>query len=100
MELTAARTCLDDEWQPTSDWFDLAGQFMLQSVIDQYVINGRCQTERLVAIFAFGSPGVEHDSQVAETVALQRLFCKDGSQSEELPEWTELRHRYIEEVRS
>ncbi|KAJ4984909.1 hypothetical protein SVAN01_09603 [Stagonosporopsis vannaccii] len=97
MELTAARTCLDNEWQPTSDWFDLAGQFMLQAVIDQYMINGCCQTERLAAIFAFGNPGAERNGEATDIIALRRLFCKDGSWSEELPEWTALRHQYIKE---
>lgn len=98
VELTSARTCLGDEWQPTSDWFELAGQFMLQAVIDQYIINGHCQTERLVAIFAFGSPGAERSEEAPDTAAMRRLFCKEGSRSEELPEWTTVRHRYIKEV--
>lgn len=98
MELTAARTRLDNEWQPTSDWFDLAGQFMLQAVIDQYIINGHCQTDRLGAIFAFGNPGADHNSEAADTAALRTLFCKDCSPLKELSEWTAVRNRYIKEV--
>ncbi|KAH6637640.1 hypothetical protein C7974DRAFT_432520 [Boeremia exigua] len=100
IELTAARTCLGDEWQPTSDWFDLAGQFMLQAVIDQYFTNGSCQTETLVAIFAFGNPGDEGDSEGPDIAAMRRLFCRDGNQSEELPEWTAVRRRYIKKSRT
>lgn len=99
VELTAARAGLGDEWQPTSDWFDLAGQFMLQAVIDQYIVNGHCQQETRTAIFAFGSPGAVSRSERHEIAAMRNVFCEGNEQSEERPEWTSVRLRYIKEVR-
>lgn len=97
IELTAARTCLGDEWRPTSDWYDLAGQFMLQALIDQYLTNGTCHEETLVAIFAFGNPGAGCGGEGPEVTAMRDLFCKDDNRSEEVPEWTTIRRRYLKE---
>ncbi|KAF1928928.1 uncharacterized protein M421DRAFT_62135 [Didymella exigua CBS 183.55] len=95
IELTAARTCLGDEWEPTSDWFDLAGQFMLQAVIDQYVTNGHCSAECLTAIFAFGDPGAKLGSEGSDVTAMRSLFCTGDSSRTELPEWKRIRAIYI-----
>lgn len=98
IELTAARTLLGDEWEPTSDWFDLAGQFMLQAVIDQYVTNGHCSIECCTAIFAFGDPGAKRGSEATDVTAMRSLFCTDGSSRTELPEWTAIRRKHIKAV--
>lgn len=99
IELTAARTNLGDEWQPTSDWFDLAGQFMLQAVVDQYLRTGQCPTETFTSIFAFGTLTAEpEEGDGAAVRATQSLFCREDSPQEELPEWTASRRRYIREV--
>ena len=100
IELTAARSSLGDEWQPTSDWFDLAGQFMLQAVVDRCLINGQCDTTAFTSIFAFGNPGVERPGEGKDVTAMRTLFCKDGSPPEELPEWTVIRRQYVKEVSS
>jgi hypothetical protein len=98
IELTAARAGLKEEWQPTSEWFDLAGQFMLQAVIDSYVVNGHCSEDTHTAIFAFGSPGVASNDERPDIAALRTLFCKDDSATEEHPTWTATRARYMKEV--
>ncbi|KAJ4344297.1 hypothetical protein N0V95_006174 [Ascochyta clinopodiicola] len=95
----AARTNLGDDWQPKSDWFDLAGQFMLQAVVDQYLVHRECQLVTMKSIFAFGSVGAEHDDgEGTDSTAMRRLFCRDDQPAEELPEWTAIRRRYLKEV--
>ncbi|KAF3053525.1 hypothetical protein E8E11_011330 [Didymella keratinophila] len=95
VELTAARTRLGDDWEPTSDWFNLAGQFMLQAVIDQYVTNGRCSSERFTAIFAFGDPGAQRESEGTDVTAMRSLFCTGDASRTKLPEWKTVRSNYI-----
>jgi hypothetical protein len=99
VELTAARARLDDDWQPTSDWFDLAGQFMLHAVIDQHLTNGSCTRDELESCFAFGYPGFERrEDEGSDITAMRVLFCRDDASGEELPEWTAIRQRYLKEV--
>ncbi|KAJ4341617.1 hypothetical protein N0V87_001632 [Didymella glomerata] len=92
IELTAARARLDDDWEPTSDWFNLAGQFMLQAVIDQYMTNGHCSSECFTAIFAFGNPGAQREGEGTDVTAMRSLFCTGDA---ELPEWKRVRSNYI-----
>ena len=98
VELTAARAGLKEEWQPTAEWYDLAGQFMLQAVIDSYVVNGHCFEDMHTAIFAFGSPGAASNDERPDIAAMRNLFCKDGSPAEEHASWTATRARYMQEV--
>ncbi|KZM22563.1 uncharacterized protein EKO05_0009706 [Ascochyta rabiei] len=99
VELTAARANLGDDWQPTSDWFELAGQFMLQAVIDRHLVDRECQPAAIISIFAFGSVGAEReDGEGTDITAMRRLFCRENQPTEELPEWTAIRRRYIREV--
>lgn len=98
IELTAARTRLGDDWEPTSDWFNLAGQFMLQAVIDQYVTNGHCSAESFTAIFAFGDPGAQRENEGTDITAMRSLFCTGDVSRTELPEWEKVRSNYIKIV--
>jgi hypothetical protein len=98
IELTTARTLLGDGWEPTSDWFELAGQFMLQAVIDQYITNGHCSIERFTAIFAVGNPGAKHSSEGTDVTAMRSLFCTGDTSGTELPEWQRIRSSNIEAV--
>lgn len=101
VELTAARTSLGDgdEWQPISDWYKLAGQFMLQATIDQYLINSECRPEVMASIFSFGSMGAEHEhSEGSDIASVRTVFCKDDHPDQEFPEWTTTRSRYLREV--
>ncbi|KAF3004941.1 hypothetical protein E8E13_007446 [Curvularia kusanoi] len=95
--ITMTAVCLREEWQPTSEWYDLAGQFMLQAVIDQYVITGCCHDETRTAIFAFGSPGAVSNDEKPDIAAIRTLFCKDESPSEEHASWAAIRRRYVKE---
>lgn len=97
IELTAARAGLKEEWQPTSEWYDLAGQFMLQAVIDAYVVHGHCSKDTHAAIFAFGSPGAASNGERPDIAAMRTLFCKDGSPAAEHAGWTATRARYMKE---
>lgn len=98
IELTAARAGLKEEWQPTSEWYDLAGQFMLQAVLDSYVVNGHCSEDMHTAIFAFGSPGAASNDERPGIAAMRTLFCKDDNPAEEHASWTAIRARYMREV--
>jgi hypothetical protein len=99
VELTAARVNLDDDWLPTSEWFDLAAQFMLQAVIGEYLRNGAYGDEAFDTIFAYGCPGVERwADEPADVAAMRRLFCAEGNLREENREWTRIKRRYINEL--
>jgi hypothetical protein len=100
IELTAARVQLDEEdWMPSSEWFDLAGQFMLQAAIEEYLRNGAHGDETFNTIFAFGCPGARWAEEGADVSAMRRLFCDESNPREEIREWTDVKQRYISEVR-
>ncbi|CAN9306167.1 unnamed protein product [Alternaria alternata] len=99
IELTAARVNLDDDWLPTSEWFDLAGQFMLQAVIGEYLRNGAYGDETFNTIFAYGCPGVERwAEEPADVAAMRKLFCAEGKLREENREWTRIKQQYVSEL--
>lgn len=99
IELTAARIDLEDGWIPTTDWFDLIGEFMLQAVIEEYLRQGAHGPDDFNTIFAFGCPGVERWAEEPESVmAMRRLFCSDNNPRKELGEWTTIKQHYISEV--
>jgi hypothetical protein len=99
IELTAARVNLDDDWLPTGDWFDLAGQFMLQAVIGEYLRNGAYGQETFNTIFAYGCPGVERwAEEPSDVIAMRRLFCSENNPREQNREWTNVKRRYISEL--
>ncbi len=99
IELTAARINLGDDWQPTTDWFKLAGEFMLQAVLDQLLITVQCPTTTLESIFAWGYPvGEALHGEGPDVAAMRSLFCGSDTAHEELPEWTAIRRRYLHEV--
>ena len=99
IELTAARVNLDDDWVPTSEWFHLAGQFMLQAVIGEYLRNGAYGEETFNTIFAYGCPGVERwAEEPADVAAMRRLFCDEGNLRQENRAWTDVKRQYINEL--
>tara|TARA_R110002003_G_scaffold702_4_gene21109 strand:- start:4435 stop:5427 length:993 start_codon:yes stop_codon:yes gene_type:complete len=99
IELTAARVNLDDSWMPTSEWLDLAGQFMMQAAIEDYLRNGAYGAETFNTIFAFGCPGPRWAEEGADVTAMRRLFCDESNPREEIREWSSIKQRYINEVR-
>lgn len=98
IELTAARVNLDDDWMPTSEWLDLAGQFMLQAAIDDYLRNGAYGPDIFNTIFAFGCPGPRWAEEGTDVTAMRRLFCDESNPREEIREWSNIKRRYISEV--
>ncbi|CAA9962117.1 hypothetical protein PTT_12471 [Pyrenophora teres f. teres 0-1] len=99
IELTAARVNLDDDWVPSSEWFNLAGQFMLQAVIGEYLRNGAYGEETFNTIFAYGCPGVERwAEEPADVAAMRRLFCDEGNLRQENRAWTNVKRQYINEL--
>ncbi|KAF2743699.1 hypothetical protein M011DRAFT_471245 [Sporormia fimetaria CBS 119925] len=99
VELTSARAALNDGWLPTKDWMHLAGQFMLQAVLEEYLLIGASGTETFNSIFAFGCPGTEAlDGETIDINAMRRLFCDKDQPHEQLHSWTKIRRQYINEV--
>jgi hypothetical protein len=98
VELTAARVKLDDDWTPTSEWFHLAGEFMLQTVIEEYLRTGAYGTATFNAIFAFGCPGPRWAEEGADVTAMRRLFVDENNPRKEIPDWSNIKQQYIREV--
>ncbi|KAF2827490.1 hypothetical protein CC86DRAFT_211813 [Ophiobolus disseminans] len=98
IELTAARVNLEDDWEPTSEWFDLAGQFMLQAAIEEYLRNGAYGPETFNTIFAFGLPGPRWAEEGTDVTAMRRLFYDESNPREEIREWSSIKQRYVNEL--
>lgn len=99
IELTAARVDLDDDWLPTTEWFELLGQFMLQAVVEEYLCNGAYGPETFNTIFAFGCPGVDRWAEEPGCVtAMRRLFCAEDTPRVENGVWTQVKQAFINEV--
>jgi hypothetical protein len=98
VELTAARVNLDDDWVPTSEWLDLAGQFILQAVIEEYLLNGAYKPETFNAAFAFGCPGPRWAEEGTDVTAMRRLFCDEDDPRQELPAWSAVWRQYLDKV--
>ncbi|KAF2868915.1 hypothetical protein BDV95DRAFT_498897 [Massariosphaeria phaeospora] len=98
IELTAARVSLGD-WVPTPDWFDLAGQFMLQAVTEEYLRNGASGEETFNTIFAFGCPGIDRRPDDGSDVqAMRHLFCTEGDPREQVHGWSKMKRQFINEL--
>lgn len=99
VELTAARASLGDAWLPTEDWMHLAGEFMLQAVLEEYLRNGAYGEETFSTIFAFGCPGA---AQIAsdgdDVIAMRKIFCDKSRPHEQVSGWAKIRRHYIKEV--
>ena len=99
VELTAAKVDLDNDWLPTSAWFELVGQFMLQAVVEEFLHNGAQGEESFNTAFAFGCPSVEHWAEEPSMVtAMRSLFCDENDSREQSHDWTDISTRYINEV--
>jgi hypothetical protein len=98
IELTAARVNLEDDWMPTREWLDLAGQFMLQAAIGEYLRNGAYGADTFNTIFAFGCPGPRWAEEGTDVTAMRRLFCDENNPREEIRDWSDIKRRYINEV--
>ncbi|KAH7095058.1 hypothetical protein FB567DRAFT_19789 [Paraphoma chrysanthemicola] len=98
IELTATRVNLDDDWVPTSEWLDLAAQFMMQAAIEEYLRNGAYGADTFNTVFAFGCPGPRWAEEGADVTAMRRLFCDESNPREEIRAWSSIKRRYINEL--
>ncbi|KAF2851139.1 hypothetical protein T440DRAFT_467882 [Plenodomus tracheiphilus IPT5] len=99
LELASARVSLDDSWVPTSEWFDLLGQFLLHSVLEAYLLYGAHSASHITNIFAIGCPGTQRWAEEPSSVtAMRSLFCQETSLREEIPTWSNTRRKYIQEL--
>jgi hypothetical protein len=98
IELTAARVNLDDDWVPTSEWLELAGQFMMQAAIDEYLRNGAYGPETFNTVFAFGCPGPRWAEEGTDVTSMRRLFCDESNPRQETPAWSKIKRQYINEA--
>jgi hypothetical protein len=98
VELTAARVNLGD-WVTSHEWSHLAGQFMLQAVLEEYLRNGAFGAEPFETIFSFGCPGTQPaDDDGTDIEAMRKLFCTEESPHEQVHGWAKTRRQYINEV--
>ncbi|KAF2011762.1 hypothetical protein BU24DRAFT_436112 [Aaosphaeria arxii CBS 175.79] len=99
IELTAARADLDDGWRPTQEWLHLAVEFMLQSVVEEYLLNGAFGNDPFNTIFAFGCPRLgAADGQGSDIQAMRSLFCDESDPTKQVHGWAKLRREYINEL--
>jgi hypothetical protein len=98
IELTAGRVHLDDDWMPTTEWLELAAEFMMQAAIEEYLRNGAYGEETINTIFAFGCPGPRWAEEGADVTAMRVLFCDELNPRQEKSEWTDIKRRHISEV--
>lgn len=77
----------------------MAGQFMLQAVIEEYLRNGAFGSESFNTIFAFGCPGTEAQSDEGSDVeAMRSIFCDNADPHKQIHGWSRLKREYISEV--
>jgi hypothetical protein len=99
ISLTASRVDLDDDWFPTTEWYELAAQFMLQAVIGEYLHNGAYGPAPFNAIFSYGCPGVERWADEPDDVpAMRRVFCCQDDSRRQNQAWTDIKKTYIAEL--
>lgn len=104
LELTAARMALEEDWhfwEPSKDWRELAGQFMLQAVLEEYLRDGASGSEIFNAAFAFGCPGVPaEDGEPRDIKIMRKVFCKTGEGREDVQMhgWARTRRTWIGHV--
>ncbi len=91
---------VDDDWVPTPECLDLAGEFMLQAVIEEYLRNGAQGEDPFNTAFAFGCPEVDELPEEPITVtAMRRLFSDQHDMNQQSTIWTDLKAHYINEAR-
>ncbi|KAF2738334.1 hypothetical protein EJ04DRAFT_486712 [Polyplosphaeria fusca] len=98
VELTASRVAMGD-FLPLTEWFDLAGQFMMQAVIEEYLRNGAFGEEHFNSIFAFGCPGTNpNEDEGSDITAMRTLFCAEHNPHEQVQGWARIKRQYIDEL--
>jgi hypothetical protein len=94
--LSAARSELQgqDSANITRQWMELAGEFMLQAALEQFLVHGNNSTSKLREIFSWGwRPSPEQVIWEDEPLANQ-MFC-DESRQREVEGWASIRREYV-----
>lgn len=77
----------------------LPWRYIVHAVLEEYLLNGSYGGETFNTIFAFGSPGAEHRAdEGSDGGAMRSIFCSDARPHEELPAWSAIKRRYVQEV--
>ena len=99
MQLTASRVRLGD-WLLDEDWYNLAAEWMLQAVIEQYLCCGAAGNDTFNTIFAYGCPG-EGSQDASEPDWIRNmhiLFCNGQHPHSHNRNWPAIRREYINEL--
>lgn len=102
MSLSAAIFGDSDTSTITHPWMKLAGDFMLQAALEQYLVRGASGSRPAEQAFAWGY--VQHalssstDAENIEHMIDTNDMFQDGCTGFELPAWTETRNKYANEV--
>ncbi len=102
MELSAAWSELhiDDYANITPQWMSLAGEWMLQAALEQYLVYGSSGDAARDEAFSWGCIADDADPDVDDR-AVSALFCEevDDGKGTEVQMWTQTRDRCLSEVR-
>lgn len=112
MDLTAARSRLDADFDITWRWMRMAGEFMLQATLEQYLVRGATGKDAVEEAFAWGftAPKVDpmdmdDDDELTEKDAeTNKLFQAEvddedaGVERAEIEGWQEIRDEFCNMV--
>lgn len=72
----------------------------MHAVLEEYLLNGAYSEQTFNTVFAFGCPGTERRPDDGDDVeGMRGLFCSEGRPNHQVPGWSEIKQRYVEEVR-
>ncbi|KAI8939331.1 hypothetical protein NX059_003122 [Plenodomus lindquistii] len=92
LELTSARISLGDSWLPTTDYFNLLAELLLQSVVEEYLLLGAHGAEIFESIFAVGYPGERWADDPASVHAMRVVFAESSDS------WLAIRAKTISDL--
>jgi hypothetical protein len=94
--LSAARSELQGEGSTniTRQWMELAGEFMLQAALEQYLVYGTHSTSKLREIFSWGWRPSPEQVIWEDAPRVNHMFCEEGRQ-QEVEGWAEIRREYV-----
>ncbi|OCK74748.1 hypothetical protein K432DRAFT_409601 [Lepidopterella palustris CBS 459.81] len=98
MQLTASRVDAGN-WYPTTRWQTLAGEWMLQAVLESYLCHGASGESLINDIFGWGSPPREEKNGDNESARMLRtLFFAQEEAGKEIPGWKKVRRQFIDDL--
>ena len=103
MRLTASRCSAGDDWVVAPKWHTLAGEWMLQAVVEGYLAGGASGPGLLEEVFAYGCPEPRRDGEEGgedeEGIEMLRaLFCREEEPRVQIQEWRTTRRDFIDYV--